>query len=152
MSRMASSALASKPTFSHSKSPTTQMIHISLSTVTVPYFFRSSRISLRMLGVIDRYGNSYLRCTDHIDGSLVALEDFEYLAEETVCQQHAARFNLNGSNITPLAATALILPFSVSLEINVPGACGSIVFSRRTGMLAYLAGWIQVGCRILAPK
>ena len=53
-----------------------------------------------MLGVIDRYGNSYLRRTDHIDGSLVALEDFEYLAEETVCQQHAARFNLNGSNIT----------------------------------------------------
>ena len=35
MSRMASSAFASKPTFSHSRSPTTQMIHISLSTVTV---------------------------------------------------------------------------------------------------------------------
>lgn len=54
--------------------------------------------------------------------------------------------------ILSLAATALILPFSVSLEINVPGADGSIVFSRRTGILAYLAGWMQVGCRILAPK
>ena len=38
------------------------------------------------------------------------------------------------------AETALIFPFSVSLEINVPGACGSIVFNRRTGILAYLAG------------
>ena len=50
------------------------------------------------------------------------------------------------------AATALILPFSVSLEISVPGASGSIVFNKRTGILAYLAGWIQVGCRIFAPK
>ena len=46
-----------------------------------------------------------------------------------------------------MAATALILPFSVSLEMSVPGAVGSIVLSRRTGMLAYLAGWIQVGCK-----
>ena len=29
---------------------------------------------------------------------------------------------------------------------------GSIVLSRRTGMLAYLAGCTQVGCKILAPK
>ncbi len=30
-------AFASKPTFSHSRSPTTQMMRMSLSTVTVPY-------------------------------------------------------------------------------------------------------------------
>ena len=39
--------------------------------------------------------------------------------------------------IFSLAATALIYPYSVSLEIMVPGAVGSIVLSKRTGMLAY---------------
>ena len=41
---------------------------------------------------------------------------------------------------------------TITPEIQTPRAVGSIVLSRRTGMLAYLAGWIQVGCRIFAPK
>ena len=32
------------------------------------------------------------------------------------------------------------------------GSRRSMVFSRRTGTPANLAGWMQVGCRILAPK
>ena len=43
--------------------------------------------------------SSYLRRTDHIDGSLVALEDLEHLAEETVSKQHTARLDLDSSNI-----------------------------------------------------
>ena len=54
---------------------------------------------VEVLGIVDRYGNSYLRRTDHIDGSLVALEDLEHLAEETVSKQHTARLDLDSSNI-----------------------------------------------------
>src|SRR5690606_41904760 len=54
--------------------------------------------------------------------------------------------------ILSLAAIALI-PADVSLpEIKVPGAAGSMVLRRRTGMLPSLAGNTLVGCRILAPK
>src|SRR5690606_2767290 len=54
--------------------------------------------------------------------------------------------------ILSLAAIALI-PADVSLpEIKVPGAAGSMVLRRRTGMLPSLAGNTLVGCRILARK
>ena len=51
-----------------------------------------------------------------------------------------------------LAATALIVPFSTVFEINVPDAFGCNAFKRRTGMFFSLAGRMQVGCSILAPK
>ena len=43
---IASVAMVSKPTLLQSRSPTTQMMHMSESTVTVPYFFNSLTMSL----------------------------------------------------------------------------------------------------------
>ena len=40
-------ACDSKPTFWLARSPTTQMMHILSSTVTVPYFFSSSMMEAR---------------------------------------------------------------------------------------------------------
>ena len=54
--------------------------------------------------------------------------------------------------MSSLAATALIRPFSAVLEMSVPGADGSKEFNRRTGILLSLAGRMQQGWRILAPK
>lgn len=41
---------------------------------------------------------------------------------------------------------------SAVFEINVPDALGCNAFKRRTGMFFSLAGRMQVGCSILAPK
>ena len=48
---MASVAKVSNPTLLQSKSPTTQTMHMPVSTATVPYFFSSSTISSRWVAL-----------------------------------------------------------------------------------------------------
>ena len=52
-----------------------------------------------MLGIVDSQRDSYLRGSNHIDGGLVALEYLEHLPQESVGQQHTARFDLNGRDV-----------------------------------------------------
>ena len=54
--------------------------------------------------------------------------------------------------IPSLAAIAFTPPPSASLVIKVPGESGDKVLFSRTGILAFLAGNILEGCKILAPK
>ena len=49
--------------------------------------------------VVDTHGNTHLRRAHHINGCLIALEDFEHFAQETGSQEHAAALDLNGCDI-----------------------------------------------------
>ena len=63
-----------------------------------------------MLGIINRHGHSHFRCANHIDGSLIALENLEHLAQETVSEQHTAGFYLDSGDIV-FGSYRLDLPF-----------------------------------------
>ena len=54
---------------------------------------------IQVLRVVDRHGYTYFRCADHVDGCLIAFEDFEHLAQETMSQQHTAGFDFDGRDV-----------------------------------------------------
>lgn len=41
---------------------------------------------IQMFGIVNRHRYTYFRGTNHIDGCLVAFENFEYFTQETVSQ------------------------------------------------------------------
>ena len=52
-----------------------------------------------MCSVVNTHRNAHLAGSNHVDGSLIALEDFEHLAQETCSKEHARRLDLDGSNV-----------------------------------------------------
>ena len=51
---------------------------------------------VQVFRIVYRHRYAYFRSADHVDGGLVAFEDLEYLAQESVSQQHTAGFDLDG--------------------------------------------------------
>ena len=49
--------------------------------------------------VVNTHAYTYLRSSNHVDWSLVALENLEYLAQETCSEEHAATLDFDGCNI-----------------------------------------------------
>ena len=49
--------------------------------------------------VVDTHRNAHLACCNHVDGSLIALEYLEHLAQEACGKEHAARLDLDGCNV-----------------------------------------------------
>ena len=136
---IASVTRVSKPTLLQSRSPTTQMIHMSLSTVTVPYFFSSSIIFVRfeVLSIVTLTPTSEV-----VIMSIGVLYDSNIsntLRRKPVASSIRLDF-IFIAVILSFAATAFIFPRTSTLSTTVPSASGSIVFLMRTGTPAYLAG------------
>ena len=52
-----------------------------------------------MSGIVDTHRDAHLRCADHINWCLVALENFKYLAQEARRQKHSRRLDFDGDDI-----------------------------------------------------
>ena len=126
-------------------------MHMSMSTVTVPYFLRSCTISLRwvVLSIDTETPTSEVQI---MSIEVCQLSNISNTRRRKPCASSILDERMLMAVMFPLAATALMLPRSRTLSMRVPGDAGAMVLSRRTGMPANFAGCMQVGCRILAPK
>ena len=127
------------------------MIHILSSTSTTPNFLSSFMIGIKLV----RSSIDMDTPTSEVQIMSILVLYFSNTSKTRRKKPYAKSIRVEViliAMILSLAATALILRCSVILLMVVPGAVGSIVLSRRTGILAYCAGCMQVGCKILAPK
>jgi hypothetical protein len=68
-----------------------------------------------------------------------------------MCQQHPAALNFDSGN-TIFSGNRFNFILLACIGYQVPLACGSMVLSRRTGILYFCAGNTLCGCNIFAPK
>ena len=107
---------ASKTTFCHSRSPTTQTITIFFSTVIVAYFRNTPTISSICLSSSNRYGNPDIGSGHHVHRRIVIIRTYQTRCSENEVSVSYGAYLILTYVMLSLAATALIVPFSTVLR------------------------------------
>ena len=151
ISPKAASTFPSKPVLCHSRSPTTHTITMS-RYAHCPEVLEVVDYGGKPGIIVDSKSDTHFRGRHHVDACAVGSRTFQRpFVQKAVGKQHASALYLYGRDAV-LGCHGLYGAVGRVLNISVPGASGSRVLSRRTGMLCSLAGNTQAGCRILSAE